>query len=480
MIARLDDIAVAADTHPTVWGMDPVTLHDYFWAARGVCVVRPGETTRIPDGAELFLLTDARTLAIFRLRAMLDTLCWTRPSVLFVRLKGSQDASYREAVIADEDGRLLGLKRSYGGAAPRLAKVALTTNREIAHRWQSAHDPRTAWRSLWHETRPNRRETAVTTGRVYDRLDRNRVAQFVTDLVQHWKDPSATIAGIKEVSPGVWAPQSTRVNPATRFIGRVWLGAGRAIEGGKSVLGPSALWDDPETRPPVQTVRWQEIEPTDALAMTTRTAHHAAAHHAPSSAQATCKRAFDILFSLVALLLTLPIYPLVMLAIWIEDGRPFFFGHKRETTGGREFDCLKFRSMSKDAEQIKTQLQQQNQADGPQFYIADDPRLTRVGRIIRKLNIDELPQFINVLKGDMSVVGPRPSPHKENQYCPAWREARLSVRPGITGLWQVQRTRRAGADFQEWIRYDIEYVQTAGFGMDLLIIFKTFRVMIGW
>jgi lipopolysaccharide/colanic/teichoic acid biosynthesis glycosyltransferase len=112
--------------------------------------------------------------------------------------------------------------------------------------------------------------------------------------------------------------------------------------------------------------------------------------------------------------------------------------------------------------------------------MANDPRLTRVGRVIRKLNIDELPQFINVLMGDMSVVGPRPSPHKENQYCPAWREARLSVRPGITGLWQVQRTRRAGADFQEWIKYDIEYVQKAGVWTDLFIILKTFRVLVGW
>ncbi len=88
------------------------------------------------------------------------------------------------------------------------------------------------------------------------------------------------------------------------------------------------------------------------------------------------------------------------------------------------------------------------------------PRLTRVGRLIRKYNLDELPQFFNVLVGDMSVVGPRPSPRKENQYCPPWREARLSVRPGITGLWQVKRTRRTGSDFQEWIKYDIEYVET--------------------
>jgi lipopolysaccharide/colanic/teichoic acid biosynthesis glycosyltransferase len=135
--------------------------------------------------------------------------------------------------------------------------------------------------------------------------------------------------------------------------------------------------------------------------------------------------------------------------------------------------------MRRDAEQIKQQLQAQNQVDGPQFFIRNDPRLTRVGKLLRQHNLDELPQFFNVLLGDMSVVGPRPSPYKENQYCPAWREARLSVRPGITGLWQIRRTRRAGADFQEWIKYDLEYVQRWGWKMEVAIILKTVWVVLG-
>src|SRR5207248_7868201 len=103
---------------------------------------------------------------------------------------------------------------------------------------------------------------------------------------------------------------------------------------------------------------------------------------------------------------------------------------------------------------------------GPQFYIEWDVRVTKVGRFLRQTRLDELPQFFNVLRGQMSVVGPRPSPFKENQFCPAWREARLSVRPGITGLWQVKRTRTVGLDFQEWIKYDIEYVENASFSLD--------------
>ena len=175
-------------------------------------------------------------------------------------------------------------------------------------------------------------------------------------------------------------------------------------------------------------------------------------------------------------MITIPFYPLVMLAIWWEDGRPFFFAHRRETWRGKEFPCLKFRSMRNDAEAEKLRLQKVNKADGPHFFFESDPRLTRVGRFLRATDIDELPQLWNVLLGQMSLVGPRPSPYSENQFCPAWREARLSVRPGITGLWQVSRTRDDGMDFQEWIKFDIEYVENAGWRMDLVILWRTMRL----
>ncbi|MEE9130364.1 MAG: sugar transferase [Phycisphaerales bacterium] len=185
------------------------------------------------------------------------------------------------------------------------------------------------------------------------------------------------------------------------------------------------------------------------------------------------KRLFDIAFSVIALLLTAPLYPIVMLAIWLEDGAPVFFVHRRQSIGGQEFGCIKFRVMRRDAERIKALLGSRNRSDGPQFHLPDDPRLLKVGRFLRRWNIDELPQFLNVLIGDMSIVGPRPSPDNENQFCPAWREARLSVRPGLTGLWQVCRTRKPNTDFQEWIRYDLEYVQRQSWILDLWIIAMT-------
>lgn len=118
-----------------------------------------------------------------------------------------------------------------------------------------------------------------------------------------------------------------------------------------------------------------------------------------------------------------------------------------------------------------------NEVDGPQFKMADDPRISRVGRFLRETYLDEIPQFVNVLLGQMSVVGPRPSPEQENTLCPWWRDARLSVRPGVTGMWQVMRTREAGKDFNEWIQYDVEYVEKLSLKMDLWIIYKTFTSM---
>jgi lipopolysaccharide/colanic/teichoic acid biosynthesis glycosyltransferase len=456
--------------HPTLWGLDPLQLHDHFWAARGVFVVRLGEQREIPQDAELYLLTDARTLAIFRLAQVLDTLSWVRPGVMFLRLINRQNQEYRETVQLDSRGQFLRFRRLYGGVVPRLARVALTRDPRVAFVWQQSTDSRTAWKRLRREARSYRGEAATIRGRAYDRSQDREVAQFVNDLVRYWQQPSATIPDIAKLTPGVWGPSTAKIPSDVRFIGPAWIGAGRQIEAAETVLGPAVLWDDPDARPAPSTVRWAELEPSEVLAVVRR--------RSTSSRGPLGKRIFDILFASLVLIFTFPIYPLVMLAIWLEDGRPFFFAHRRETLGGTEFPCIKFRSMRKDAEKIKARLLAENQADGPQFYIAKDPRLTRVGQFIRKYNIDELPQFINVLLGHMSVVGPRPSPRSENQFSPAWREARLSVRAGVTGLWQVSRTRRPGLDFQEWIKFDLQYVQTVSWRLDLWIIFRTLRVLL--
>jgi lipopolysaccharide/colanic/teichoic acid biosynthesis glycosyltransferase len=290
--------------------------------------------------------------------------------------------------------------------------------------------------------------------------------ECVRDLMRCWNGPDRTILRASKARKHAWADPTSNVDDAAVLEGPVWIGAGRRVESKDLVVGPAVLWDDPAARPVLDDVCWQDLEPTSLEGRAVRRVRARTVHG---------KRAFDVAFSLVLLLATLPLYPLVALAILLEDGWPVFFAHRRETLGGREFPCFKFRSMRKDADAIKARLAAANECDGPQFLIHDDPRITRVGRLIRKIEVDELPQFLNVLLGHMSVVGPRPSPYKENQYCPAWREARLSVRPGVTGLWQVCRTRSRGLDFQEWIRFDIEYVENASWRLDFWIIWQTVR-----
>ncbi|HEX7010450.1 MAG TPA: sugar transferase, partial [Phycisphaeraceae bacterium] len=364
------------------------------------------------------------------------------------------------------EDRFLRFKRLYSDADARLARVAVTPDRHLARRWQEASGARAGWRLL-RRTIPRSDRTAVSIdGSVYDGADPAEWMPFMRELVQVWRRPDLTVPRACQRGGSLWCDQSVLPDGPTRFIGPVWIGAGRQLAGVDSVVGPAVLWDDPAARPPAPELPWRRLEPVGVL-------HEELQPRHLNRVQRASKRLFDIVFSLIVLALTLPLYPLIMLAIWLDDGPPFFFIHRRETMGGRQFPCLKFRSMRRNAERLKEQVAHQNLADGPQFYIERDPRLTRVGRWLRALNLDELPQFINVLLGHMSVVGPRPSPYEENQYCPPWREARLSVRPGITGLWQIKRSRAQGLDFQEWIRYDIEYVENMSWKLDLWIIWQT-------
>jgi lipopolysaccharide/colanic/teichoic acid biosynthesis glycosyltransferase len=454
-------------SNQTIWGLDVLALHHRYWAARGIQGVRQGEPSEIVRDAELYLLTDPRSLVLFRVGQVIEELNWIKPTVLFLRLHDDRERGYRERVITDDSNRFIRFQRLYDTATDtRLARAVLTPDREVARLWQGSPDPLSGWRRLRRYTPRHERLTLSINGRVFDRSLDQDIAAYLRDLMTRWSRPDSTVDRALFVEPEVWRDPHSTIDPDARFIGPVWVGAGRNVPPGTTVIGPAIIWDDPKARPPIRDIQWLTIERSEIPAET------------PPIKDATrsarfIKRAFDLVFSVIALLLTLPLYPFIILAIWFEDGRPFFFAHGRETMGGREFPCIKFRSMRKDAEQMKQQLRQQNRADGPQFYIPTDPRLTRVGAVLRKYDLDELPQFINVLLGHMSVVGPRPSPRVENQFCPPWREARLSVRPGITGLWQIHRTRQTGTDFQEWIKYDIEYVEKRSLALDVWIIWKT-------
>jgi lipopolysaccharide/colanic/teichoic acid biosynthesis glycosyltransferase len=198
----------------------------------------------------------------------------------------------------------------------------------------------------------------------------------------------------------------------------------------------------------------------------------------PKFSYATCiKRIADIMLAASMLAVFAPVLPVIAFMIKFTSKGPVFFRHMRQGLHGRSFACLKFRTMLVGADNMQEKLRALNEADGPQFVIADDPRISKVGRFLRETYLDEIPQFLSVLLGHMSIVGPRPSPESENVSCPFWRDARLSVRPGLTGLWQVCRTRQPMKDFQEWIHYDIEYVRNLSIKLDLWICWQTAKKM---
>lgn len=189
------------------------------------------------------------------------------------------------------------------------------------------------------------------------------------------------------------------------------------------------------------------------------------------------KRIFDIAASLIGIILLSPLFAITSLAIKLDSPGPVFFSQKRNGFKGKVFNMYKFRSMVPDAEQRLKELEHKNEVSGHMFKIKEDPRITRVGKIIRKTSIDELPQLFNVLKGDMSIVGPRPPIIREVQKYDPWHSLRLSVKPGLTGLWQVSGRNDIG--FEEMIRLDLKYIRERSFRYDLKIILKTIPVLLG-
>jgi exopolysaccharide biosynthesis polyprenyl glycosylphosphotransferase len=188
------------------------------------------------------------------------------------------------------------------------------------------------------------------------------------------------------------------------------------------------------------------------------------------------KRLVDVLISLVALPLAMPIMIVTAIAIKLDSHGPVFFMQNRVGKWGKPFKCYKFRSMYVDAEARKAELMHLNEADEIVFKIADDPRVTRVGRIIRKLSIDEVPQIFNVLRGEMSWVGPRPPVPSEVAQYAYDQMMRLTVTPGITGLQQVSG--RSTLSFNRWIELDLEYIQQQSLAKDIEILVKTIPAVI--
>jgi exopolysaccharide biosynthesis polyprenyl glycosylphosphotransferase len=187
------------------------------------------------------------------------------------------------------------------------------------------------------------------------------------------------------------------------------------------------------------------------------------------------KDAFDILFSAFVLVITSPIILIITILIKCTDKGPVFFKQERVGQNGRRFVCFKFRSMIPNAESMVEDLQHKNESDGPTFKIENDPRITKIGKFLRKTSLDEFPQFYNVIKGEMSVVGPRPPLLSEVKQYEKYQLRRLSMKPGITCIWQVSG--RNSISFKEWMQMDLDYIDKWSIWLDMKIILKTITVV---
>jgi exopolysaccharide biosynthesis polyprenyl glycosylphosphotransferase len=183
------------------------------------------------------------------------------------------------------------------------------------------------------------------------------------------------------------------------------------------------------------------------------------------------KRSFDFVGAILLIVLLSPLLLAIAIAVFVTSRGPILYRSIRPGMGGEPFACFKFRTMRSDADQIQADLESLNEASGPLFKIRRDPRLTPIGRLLRRYSLDELPQLFNVVRGQMSLVGPRPLPQRDFEQLEEWHKKRYLVLPGLTGLWQVSG--RSELDFDDLVRLDFLYLERWSVGLDLSILLKT-------
>jgi lipopolysaccharide/colanic/teichoic acid biosynthesis glycosyltransferase len=188
------------------------------------------------------------------------------------------------------------------------------------------------------------------------------------------------------------------------------------------------------------------------------------------------KRGFDLVVSGLVVMIGLPLWALIALAIKLDSRGSVFFVDRRIGVGEQDFGMLKFRTMVADAPALQADLEPENEAEGALFKIRDDPRVTRVGRFLRRFSLDEIPQVVNVFKGEMSLVGPRPLPLRDYRLLDDWHRRRYGVLPGMTGLWQISG--RSGLSFDELVRLDFTYIENWSIWLDISIIAKTIPAVV--
>jgi len=326
--------------------------------------------------------------------------------------------------------------------------------------------------------------------------------------------------GTTEIADGIWVGKNVTISSKAHLLGPVIIGSDTTIERNTQVIGPAAigsrcvlekgsfvresvLWDETvmEAGSRAQYCIIQRgmrvtsgeffsnavivdvADAVDASLMASDHVFHGITALRPSvlngrkrSLFLLAKRSIDIMASAAGLVAILPVLLVIALAVKLDSHGPVLFRQRRSGRDGKDFGMLKFRTMVKDAEKQQQLLASNKDIDGPMFKLVKDPRVTRVGAFLRKTSLDELPQLINVLRGEMSLVGPRPLVMDEMKCSPSWRDIRLRVKPGITGLWQVSG--RSEGYFHDWIRHDVHYVMNQSLLMDLKILLRTIKVVL--
>jgi len=414
-----------------------------------------------------------------------------RGAVHLIALESNVGGTY-EWVDVDASGHVARIQRFYddvtwsysAGVLASLVPVSvILTCRGLP--FDSLRDLRTALVARGVPARDVR-----ATGRAFDLTQEDELLSMTDSVVRAAHEqpngsiaPGATVHASARLLGPVIVQDRAIIDRNATLIGPTIIGAGATI-GANALVVQCVVQPDTEV-PEHAVVRQRRVVEKPRVDSHTRPARQYDPGHARTFRSGArdkpvrprlyqrIKRTVDASVALLALIICLPLLLLVALIIKIESRGAIFFADLRESKGGKHFKCLKFRTMVRDADTMQRGLLKKNEMDGPQFKLEKDPRVTRIGRWIRPCSVDELPQLINVARGEMSLVGPRPSPFRENQTCIPWREGRLSVRPGITGLWQVCRHDRAEGDFHQWIYYDLLYVQHMSALVDLKIIVAT-------
>lgn len=461
-------------------------------------ILSEAEFLRQLDGYEpsdWLLIRDSRQIGpeALDLRALLDDVDVSLPSARHLVCLAATHAGTSERVLLDGDGRVSRIQRYYEPVTWPFASGVACSLVPNPRSLGLAELPLTSLSGLRASLAaagvPSRDFPLPTVA-----LDVGTEAGYLAVIERLLASPT---------SPRPPLPSTAAVDPTATIRGEVRLDRQVTVEAGAVVIGPAVLGAGcrvgsgavlaqcvvppgicvpPGTvaRQAVVTLRRERYDgPADVVFQGTADLRARVQEPDTGSGPLVAKRVVELLLSVATLLVLAPLLALIALLIKLDSRGPVLFGHRREGLLARPFRCWKFRTMYEGADAAQRELAAANQLDGPQFKIAADPRVTRLGRWLRRFNLDELPQLLNVITGEMSLVGPRPSPFRENQVCIPWREARLSVQPGITGLWQVCRHDRSSGDFHQWIYYDLLYVAHASPWLDLKILVSTVLSLAG-